>query len=39
MESVRSWVRQSDIDEGLAPGGVHYGVEEGQRTRAGEPRT
>ncbi len=39
VESVRSWVRQADIDDGYAPGGVHRGVGKGQAARAGEPRT
>ena len=31
IESVRSWVRQADIDDGYAPGVVDLGVRSGSR--------
>ena len=36
VESVRSWVRQADIDDGYASGVIHCGVPAGQRARAGD---
>ena len=39
VESVRSWVRQADIDDGYAPGVSHCGGSTCQGTRAGDPRT
>ena len=39
VESVRSWVRQADIDDGYAPGVSTAESAAGQGTRAGEPRT
>ena len=39
VESVRSWVRQADIDDGYAPGVSTAESAAGQGARAGEPRT
>ncbi|MGY4651294.1 transposase [Mycobacterium sp. URHB0021] len=39
VESVRSWVRQADIDDGYSPGVSHRGIPAHQISGAGEPRT
>jgi transposase len=39
VESVRSWVRQADIDEGYAPGVSTAEASTRQGTRARDPRT
>ena len=39
VESVRSWVRQADIDDGSCARGEHRGGGADQGARAGEPRT